>query len=158
MSNINSLMKKLLHESLDDVFDEVYAKWGGDKRIDDEIATELQVPVFAGERLKQLIRKVNALMERQEELPLDNIWRVELRENDKMLLTDFTMPSSASTMNKTIKLNDAPKFIQEGLAVLQITSNGSLVENVGKRISDSVYYIMEKVDGEYPREEGERCD
>ena len=84
------------------------------------------------------------------------IW-VELRENDRVKLTDFTMPSSSAIINKTTTLDNAPQFIRDGLAVLQIASDGSLVEGVGKRISDTVYYIVEKVDGEHPREEGERC-
>lgn len=157
MSSISPLMKKLLHESLDAIFDDVYAKWGGDARIDEEVAKELQVPVFTGVRLQALRRKVNALMERQEDLPLDNLWRVEIRDNDKVKLTDFTMPSSGATMNKTIKLINAPEFIRNGVSVLQIAPDGTSIEGVGKRISDSVYYITEKLDGSDTREEGQRC-
>lgn len=149
-------MNKIAMDAMNKIFDEVYIKWRGYERIDNEIAVDIQVPVFTGERLKALQRKVNALMERQLDLPLDNIWRVELRENDKVNLNDFTMPSSSAIMKQTINLKDAPTFIQEGLAVLQITADGSLVENVGKRISENVYYILEK-HGEHPREEGERC-
>lgn len=157
MSSVSPLMKKLLHESLDAVFEDVYMKWGGDARIDEVIATEIQVPVFTGVRLKQLLKRVNALLGRQDELPLDNVWRVELGENDRVKLTDFTMPSSSAIINKTTTLNNAPQFIRDGLAVLQIASDGSLVDGVGKRISDSVYYILEKIDGGNTREEGERC-
>ena len=151
------LFNKIASGALDDVFNQVYETWGGDKRIDEQIATDIMVPIFTSYRRKSLLRKVNAVLGRQEELPLDNVWRVELRENDNVKLTDFTMPSSSAIINKTTTLNDAPQFIRDGLAVLQITSDGSLVEGVGKRISDSVYYILEKVDGEYPRKEGEGC-
>lgn len=157
MSSVSPLMKKIADDALDMIFNEVYDQWRGDKRIDEVVSTAIQVPVFTGVRLKQLLKRVNALLGRQEELPLDNIWRVELRENDRVKLTDFTMPSSSAIINKTIKLDNAPQFIRDGLAVLQIASDGSLVEGVGKRISDTVYYIVEKVDGEHPREEGERC-
>ena len=157
MSKVSDLMKKILHDSLDEVFDEVYAKWGGDKRIDDKIAVDIQVPVFTGERLKALQRKVNALMERQLDLPLDNIWRVELRDNDRVKLTDFTMPSSSPILNKTIPIKDAPSFIRDGLAVLQISQDGVHVDGVGKRISDTVYYVVERTDGGDTRKEGERC-
>ena len=157
MSSVSPLMKKIADDALDMIFNEVYDQWKGDKRIDEVVSTAIQVPVFTGVRLKQLLKRVNALLGRQEELPLDNIWRVELRENDRVKLTDFTMPSSSAIINKTTTLNNAPQFIRDGLAVLQIASDGSLVEGVGKRISDTVYYIVEKVDGEHPREEGERC-
>lgn len=139
-------MQKIKGEVMNQIFEEVYAKWGGDKRIDDEIAVDIQVPVFTGERLKALQRKVNALMERQLDLPLDNIWRVELRDNDRVRLTDFTMPSSSPILNKTIPIKDAPSFIRDGLAVLQISQDGVHVDGVGKRVSDTVYYVVERAD------------
>ena len=159
MSSVNPLTKKLLQESLNSVFEDVYNTWGGDKRIDDRVATELTVPVFTGERLKTLIKQINALMERQEDLPLDNIWRVEIRENHMLKLSDFTMPSVSARMNQIVSRTNAPKFIQESLAVLEIAEDSSLVEGVGKRVSSSVFYIIERgeSDGEYTREEGERC-
>lgn len=150
-------MRATLEASMSKVFEEAYDVWGGAERIDDLVAKELLVPVFTGKRLENLMRRVNAIMDRQEDLPLDNIWRVELRENDRVKLTDFTMPSSGSTMNKTIPITDAPKFIRDGLAVLQISHDAGQVDGVGKRVSDTVYYIVERVDGGDTREKGERC-
>lgn len=156
--SLSTLTQKILRESLNDIFDEVYAKWGGDWRIDEDIAKELMVPVFTGVRLQALTRKVNALMHRQEDLPLDNIWRVEIRDNHELLLSDFTMPSASGKLKRIVNANDAPKFIRDALAVLQISQDGTLIEQVGKRISDSVFYVIEgETDGEHPREEGERC-
>jgi hypothetical protein len=149
-------MNKIASEALDKLFDEVYVEWGGDKKLDAQVATELQVPVFAGERLKMLVKKVNAIMGRQEELPLDNVWRVEIRENSRVVLDDFTLPSSSVIMRKIIKLVDAPKFIQDGVSVLQIAPDGTSIEGVGKKISEDVYYIVESNDGKHPRKEGKR--
>ena len=155
--SVANIPKKVFEQTLNVIFDEVYAKWRGYERIDNEIAVDIQVPVFAGERLKALQRKVNALMERQLDLPLDNIWRVELRDNDRVKLTDFTMPSSSPILNKTIPIKDAPSFIRDGLAVLQISQDGVHVDGVGKRVSDTVYYVVERADGGDTRKEGERC-
>lgn len=155
--SVANISKKVFEQTLNVIFDEVYAKWRGYERIDNEIAIDIQVPVFTGERLKALQRKVNALMERQLDLPLDNIWRVELRDNDRVKLTDFTMPSSSPILNKTIPIKDAPSFIRDGLAVLQISQDGVHVDGVGKRISDTVYYVVERADGGDTRKEGERC-
>lgn len=155
---LTEAIKRTQQTMMNQIFEEVYAEWGGDWRIDEDIAKELMVPVFAGVRLQALTRKVNALMERQEDLPLDNIWRVEIRDNHTLKLSDFTMPSASDKLNQIVKLNDAPKFIRDALAVLQISQNGTLVEKVGKRISDSVFYVIEgETDGEHTREEGERC-
>ena len=158
MSSIANIAMGVVRSGLDEVFKDVYKAWGGDKRIDHDVAIELQVPVFAEERLKSLSKKVNALMERQEDLPLDNIWRVEIRENHELLLSDFTLPSASDKLKQVVKESDAPKFIRDALAVLQISQDGTLVEKVGKRISDSVFYILEgDTDGEHTRKEGERC-
>ena len=157
MSSVSPLMKKIADDALDMIFNEVYDQWKGDKRIDEVVSTAIQVPVFTGVRLKQLLKRVNALLGRQEELPLDNIWRVELRENDRVKLTDFTMPSSSAIINKTTTLDNAPQFIRDGLAVLQIARNDVQVEGIGKRISNTIYYILERDDGGDSREEGERC-
>lgn len=92
----------------------------------------------------------------QQDLPLGNVWRVEVRNSNRVILNDFTMPSASVKIRKIIKLTDTPKFIQEGLAVLQIAPDGTSIEGVGKRISDSIYYILEN-HGEHTREEGERC-
>ena len=151
-------MRETADNAINEIFKDVYSVWGGDKRIDDRVATELTVPVFTGERLKTLIKQINALMERQEDLPLDNIWRVEIRENHMLKLSDFTMPSASDKLNQIVKLNDSPKFIRDALAVLQISQDGTLIEKVGKRISDSVFYVIEgETDGEHTREEGKRC-
>lgn len=94
----------------------------------------------------------------QMELPLQNIWRVELRENSEIHITDFTMPSSSTTLTKTIPISEAPSFIRNGLAVLQIVQDDTHVDGVGKRISENIFYILEQDCGGDTREESQRCD
>lgn len=100
---------------------------------------------------------IRCLMGMQTELPLDNVWRVEMKGSGRVILNDFTMPSASSKIKKIIKLTDAPKFIRDGVSVLQIAPDGTSVEGVGKKIDEDIYYIVERNSGEHPREEGERC-
>jgi hypothetical protein len=79
-----------------------------------------------------------------------------VKQNARVMLDDFTLPSSSVIMRKTINLVDAPKFIQDGVSVLQIAPDGTSIEGVGKRISEDVYYIVESNDGKHTREEGKR--
>ena len=152
------LFNKIASSALDDIFNQVYETWGGDKRIDEQIATDIMVPIFTSYRRKSLLRKVNAVLGRQEELPLDNVWRVELRENDNVKLTDFTMPSSSTILKRTIPISKAPDFIRNGLAVLQIVQDDTLVDGVGKRISETIFYIVERDSGGDSGKESQRCD
>jgi hypothetical protein len=101
--------------------------------------------------IKAIIRMV------QQEIPLENVWRVEMKGSGRIILNDFTMPSASSKIKKIIKLTDAPKFIRDAVSVLQIAPNGTSVDGVGKKIDEDIYYIVERNDGEYTREEGERC-
>jgi hypothetical protein len=93
----------------------------------------------------------------QQEIPLENVWRVEMKGSGRIILNDFTMPSASSKIKKIIKLTDAPKFVRDAISVLQIAPDGTTVDGVGKRIDEDIYYIVERNDGEHPREEGERC-
>ena len=100
---------------------------------------------------------IKALMCMQTELPLENVWRVEMKGSGRVILNDFTMPSASSKIKKVIKLIDAPKFIRDGVSVLQIAPDGTSSEGGGKKIDEDIYYIVERNSGEHPREESERC-
>jgi len=101
--------------------------------------------------IKNIMRMV------QQEIPLEQVWRVEIKGSGRVILNDFTMPSASSKIKKVIKLTDAPKFIRDAISVLQIAPDGTTVDGVGKRIDEDIYYIVERNDGEHTREEGERC-
>ena len=101
---------------------------------------------------------INAILRMvQQEIPLEQIWRVEMKGSGRVILNDFTMPSASSKIKKVIKLTDAPKFTRDAVSVLQIAPDGTSIEGVGKKIDEDIYYIVERNDGEYTREEGERC-
>jgi hypothetical protein len=93
----------------------------------------------------------------QQEIPLENVWRVEMKGSGRIILNDFTMPSASSKIKKIIKLTDAPKFVRDAISVLQIAPDGTSIEGVGKKIDEDIYYVVERNDGEHPRKEGERC-
>ena len=110
------------------------------------------------EKIGEISTLINNIMRMvQQEIPLENVWRVEMKGSGRIILNDFTMPSASSKIKKIIKLTDAPKFIRDAVSVLQIAPDGTTVDGVGKRIDEDIYYIVERNDGEHPREEGERC-
>jgi hypothetical protein len=111
-----------------------------------------------GGKLGEIPTLINNIMRMvQQEIPLENVWRVEMKGSGRVILNDFTMPSASSKIKKVIKLIDAPKFIRDGVSVLQIAPDGTSIEGVGKKIDEDIYYIVEQMSGEYPREESERC-
>ena len=109
-------------------------------------------------KLNEISTLINNIMRMvQQEIPLEQIWRVEMKGSGRVILNDFTMPSASSKIKKVIKLTDAPKFIRDAVSVLQIAPDGTSIEGVGKKIDEDIYYIVERNDGEHTREEGERC-
>jgi hypothetical protein len=110
------------------------------------------------EMLGEIPTLINNIMRMvQQDIPLEQIWRVEIKGSGRVILNDFTMPSASSKIKKVIKLTDAPKFIRDAISVLQIAPDGTSIEGVGKKIDGDIYYIVERNDGEHTRKESERC-
>jgi hypothetical protein len=82
----------------------------------------------------------------QQELALSNVWRLEITASGSYKLNDFTLPSNDVIINKMHKKEKVPKWMLESLAVLQILDNGESIEDVGKKIDESIFYIIEPKD------------
>ena len=84
-----------------------------------------------------------AMVEEQFNLPLQNVWRVLVNNDGTVELNDFTLPSSTGKMRDVFKQENLPQWIQDSLSVLMIVDQGVTVEGVGKKITDSIFYLME---------------
>lgn len=76
-------------------------------------------------------------------LPLQNIWRVHVLNNNQVELNDFTLPSSSGRIRETFLQENLPQWVQDSLSVLMIVDQGVTVEGVGKKINDSIFYLLE---------------
>lgn len=81
---------------------------------------------------------------KQEELKLDSVWRVKVYPDGLVELNDFTMPSKTGKLVDKISQTDVPDWIQDALAVLQIVDDGAVVDGVGRKINEQIYYITER--------------
>ena len=102
------------------------------------------------------------MVEEQFNMPLQNVWRVHVLANGLVELNDFTLPSSKSKMRETFKQEDLPVWIQDSLSVLMIVDQGVTIEGLGKKISDSIFYVLEtpdleKIYGYKARSKGQEC-
>jgi hypothetical protein len=80
---------------------------------------------------------------KQEELALNNVWRLEITKSGSYKLNDFTMPSNDVIINKMHRKKNVPKWMLESLAVLQILDDGESITDVGKKIDNSIFYLLE---------------
>ena len=76
--------------------------------------------------------------------PIEQIWRVKFYD-DKVAMYSFAMPQTEKNLPPTQRLNaaDIPQWIKERIAVLQICEQGDIVEGVGQKLSDEVFYVIE---------------
>lgn len=83
------------------------------------------------------------MIEEQFNLPLQSVWRVHMLNDGMVELNDFTLPTSTGKIRETFKQENLPQWIQDSLSVLMIVDQGVTVEGVGKKISDSIFYLLE---------------
>lgn len=88
---------------------------------------------------------------KQEELELDSVWRVKVYPDGLVELNDFTMPSKTGKLVDKISQTDVPDWIRDALAVLQIVDDGVVVDGVGRKINEQIYYITERKYGNQAR-------
>jgi hypothetical protein len=91
----------------------------------------------------KFIKDCLQMIQEQFNLPLTNVWRVHVLNNGMVELNDFTLPSNTGKLRDTFKQENLPEWIQDSLSVLMIVDQGTTVEGVGKKISDSIFYLLE---------------
>lgn len=115
-------------------FDSESPRWNW-KAVDDAL--------FGGYTTTGNVTTVLAMIQEQFELPLTNVWRVLVNNDGTVELNDFTLPSSTGKMRDVFLQENLPQWIQDSLSVLMIVDQGVTVEGVGKKITDSIFYLME---------------
>ena len=123
---------------------------------------ELDKALFVDIAPSSIIQGCLRMVEEQFNMPLQNVWRVHVLPNGLVELNDFTLPSNKDTMRETFRQEDLPIWIQDSLSVLMIVDQGVTIEGLGKKISDSIFYVLEtpdleKIYGYKARSKGQEC-
>jgi hypothetical protein len=77
---------------------------------------------------------------------LEQIWRVRFYDDGTVGLYSFAMPTTEKNLGAQDRLNNAdhlPKWVNERISVLQICESGAVVDGVGQKVSENVYYVIE---------------
>jgi len=70
--------------------------------------------------------------------------RVCINDNGTFDIVDFTMPTRGDKLRKNIPQEDVPQWVMQAVSMLRIADTGNLVEGVGFKVSDRVYYLEDK--------------
>ena len=77
---------------------------------------------------------------------MEQTWRVRIHEDGTVALHSFAMPLTKKNLDSSERLNDAshlPIWVQERIAVLQICEQGEILDGVGQKVSERVFYVIE---------------
>jgi hypothetical protein len=76
--------------------------------------------------------------------PIEQVWRVKINDEGAVDMYSFAMPQEKNLpAAKCLNTAALPDWIKERIAVLQICEQGDIVEGVGQKVSDKVFYVIE---------------
>lgn len=77
--------------------------------------------------------------------PLEQVWRVRFYDDGTVAMYSFAMPTTEKNLPSKDRLNrgDMPQWTKERIAVLQICESGTILDGVGQKVSERVYYVIE---------------
>ena len=78
------------------------------------------------------------------ELKTNDVIRVEVNDDGTINLYDFTLPSKGGMKRLDMSQEDVEPWIMESISMLRITEANSLVPELGFKVSDTLYYILNR--------------
>ena len=78
------------------------------------------------------------------ELKTNDVIRVEVNDNGTVNLYDFTLPSKGGMKRLDMAQKDVEPWIMETISMLRIAETNDLVPELGFKVSDTLYYILNR--------------
>ena len=74
----------------------------------------------------------------------NDVIRVEVNEDGTVNLYDFTLPSKGGMKRLNMAQEDVEPWIMETISMLRIAEPNDLVPELGFKVSDTLYYILNR--------------
>jgi predicted RNA-binding protein len=78
------------------------------------------------------------------ELKTNDVIRVEVNDDGTVNLYDFTLPSKGGTKRLDMSQEDVEPWIMETISMLRIAETNDLIPELGFKVSDTLYYILNR--------------
>jgi predicted RNA-binding protein len=78
------------------------------------------------------------------EIKTNDVIRVEVNDNGTVNLYDFTLPSKGGMKRLDMAQKDVEPWIMETISMLRIAETNDLVPELGFKVSDTLYYILNR--------------
>jgi hypothetical protein len=103
------------------------------------VLNDMAVKLAAYENIREWTR-----MMKEGVINTKDIIRVEVNDNGTVNLLDFTLPSKSGMKRDDIPQEDVEPWIIESISMLRITEENNLVPELGFKVSDTLYYILNR--------------
>ena len=74
----------------------------------------------------------------------NDVIRVEVNNDGTVNLYDFTLPSKGGMKRLNMSQEDVEPWIMETISMLRIANQNDLVPELGFKVSDTLYYILNR--------------
>jgi hypothetical protein len=74
----------------------------------------------------------------------NDVIRVEVNDDGTVNLYDFTLPSKGGMKRLDMPQEDVEPWIMETISMLRIANQNDLVPELGFKVSDTLYYILNR--------------
>ena len=105
----------------------------------DRTIVEMQIKFAAQANLREW-----TWMMQKGELSTNDVIRVEVNDDGTVDLYDFTLPSKGGMKRLGMAQEDVEPWIMETISMLRITNENDLVPELGFKVSDTLYYILNR--------------
>jgi hypothetical protein len=92
---------------------------------------------------KVVLRRWTHMME-EGLIKTKDVIRVEINDDGTVNLLDFTLPTKAGMKRNNVPQEDVDTWIMETVSMLRITESSDLIPALGFKVSDQLYYILNR--------------
>jgi len=103
------------------------------------VLNDMAVKLAAYENIREWTR-----MMKEGVINTKDIIRVEVNDDGTVNLLDFTLPSKSGMKRDNIPQEDIEPWIIESISMLRITEDNNLIPELGFKVSDQLYYILNR--------------
>jgi len=103
------------------------------------VLNDMAVKLAAYENIREWTR-----MMKEGVINTKDIIRVEVNDDGTINLLDFTLPSKSGMKRDNIPQEDVEPWIIESISMLRITEDNNLIPELGFKVSDQLYYILNR--------------
>ena len=104
------------------------------------ILTESYMEIVIQNNLKEIERLM-----RDNRIPSNDVLRVAVNDDGTFNIYDFGFTGVSKRKLENIPQEDVPQCVMEAVSMLRIADEGDLVPELGFKVNDHLYYIIDKI-------------